>query len=46
MTSDRVYRQAMPVSAAVAELQRGSGTQFEPLVVEALVDVVSEQVGA
>ena len=37
MTSDRSYRKAMPVGEAVAELRRGSGTQFDPLVVDALI---------
>ena len=40
MTTDRSYRKAMPVGEALAELQRGSGTQFDPGVVEALVSVV------
>ena len=37
MTSDRSYRKAMPVSEAVTELRRGSGTQFDPRVVAALL---------
>ena len=37
MTSDRSYRKAMPVAEAVAELQRGRGTQFDPQVVDALL---------
>ena len=40
MTSDRSYRAALPRSEAVAELRRGSGTQFDPAVVDALVAVV------
>lgn len=36
MTSDRSYRKALPVSEAVAELRRGSGSQFDPQVVGAL----------
>ena len=42
MTSDRVYRAAMPVADAVAELRRCAGTHFDPEVAAALVDVVSE----
>ena len=42
MTTTRSYRTAMPVSAAVAELHRCSGTQFDPEVVTALVAVVGE----
>jgi HD-GYP domain-containing protein (c-di-GMP phosphodiesterase class II) len=40
MTSDRAYRAALPRAEAVAELRRGSGTQFDPAVVDALVAVV------
>jgi HD-GYP domain-containing protein (c-di-GMP phosphodiesterase class II) len=37
MTSDRSYRKALPQETAVAELRAGSGTQFDPVVVEALI---------
>ena len=37
MTTDRSYRKAMPLAAAVAELRSASGTQFDPVVVEALI---------
>ena len=40
MTSDRAYRAAMSRDEAVAELRAGSGTQFDPAVVDALVSVV------
>ncbi|MCW2967638.1 MAG: diguanylate cyclase [Solirubrobacteraceae bacterium] len=40
MTSDRPYRRGMPVPDAVAELQRCTGTQFDPQVVAALVGLV------
>jgi HD-GYP domain-containing protein (c-di-GMP phosphodiesterase class II) len=40
MTSDRSYRKALPVSEAVAELRRVSGTQFDPRVVDALLATV------
>jgi HD-GYP domain-containing protein (c-di-GMP phosphodiesterase class II) len=36
MTTDRPYRKARPVDEAVAEVQRCSGTDFDPAVVEAL----------
>jgi diguanylate cyclase (GGDEF)-like protein len=35
MTSDRAYRAAMTRQAALAELEAGAGTQFDPAVVEA-----------
>ncbi|MDQ4130880.1 MAG: HD domain-containing protein, partial [Actinomycetota bacterium] len=34
MVHDRPYRKAMPPEAALEELRRGSGTQFDPRVVE------------
>src|SRR5437763_1708293 len=37
MTCDRVYRKAMPAVAARAELERCSGTQFDPRIVEVFV---------
>jgi putative nucleotidyltransferase with HDIG domain len=37
MTSTRSYRRARPVSAALEELSRCAGTQFDPLMVRALV---------
>ncbi|WP_329174909.1 HD-GYP domain-containing protein [Streptomyces sp. NBC_01477] len=36
MTSTRSYRQARPVAAALAELRRCAGSQFDPCVVAAL----------
>ncbi len=42
MTTTRSYRPAMPIGAAVAELRRCSGTQFDPRVVEALLVVIGD----
>ena len=42
MCSDRSYRPAMDVDAALAELRRGAGSQFDPRVVDALCAVVSD----
>jgi HD-GYP domain-containing protein (c-di-GMP phosphodiesterase class II) len=39
MTTDRSYRRALPVADAIAELERCSGSQFDPAVVAALVAV-------
>ena len=36
MTTDRPYRAALPLGEALAELERGSGGQFDPAVVDAL----------
>jgi putative nucleotidyltransferase with HDIG domain len=40
MIEDRVYRTAMSVEGAVAELNRCKGSQFMPAAVEALVSVI------
>jgi HD-GYP domain-containing protein (c-di-GMP phosphodiesterase class II) len=40
MTSARPYREAVAVDAAVAELRRCSGSQFDPEIAAALVDAV------
>ncbi len=45
MTTTRSYRKAMPLPAAIAELERCAGTHFDPMVVEALLAVV-EAAGA
>jgi len=42
MTTDRVYRRALPVEEAVQELRDNAGTQFDPIVVAALIDVIEE----
>ena len=40
MTSDRPYRQGMPVADALTELRACAGTQFDPEVVEAFASLV------
>lgn len=42
MTSDRVYRKGCSYEAALAELERFAGTQFDPLVVEAFKHIPRE----
>jgi diguanylate cyclase (GGDEF)-like protein len=42
MTSDRPYRSGMEVGAALAEVERCSGTQFDPRVGSALVRLVRD----
>ena len=37
LTSDRPYRRAVSAEEALAEIRRHSGTQFDPVVVDALV---------
>lgn len=42
MTSNRSYRNALPPDQAVAELRRHAGSQFDPQVVKAFLDVLQE----
>ncbi|MER6303099.1 HD-GYP domain-containing protein [Kitasatospora sp. NPDC001539] len=41
MTSTRSYRRGRPVTEAVAELERCSGSQFDPVMVRALIDALA-----
>ena len=41
MTTTRSYRAAMSTESAVAELRANAGTQFSPIVVEALLRVIT-----
>lgn len=43
MTSDRPYRSAMCHESAVKELMRCSGTQFDPTVISAFMQVIQEK---
>ncbi|MGC5016753.1 HD-GYP domain-containing protein [Streptosporangium sp. DT93] len=40
MTSDRSYRTARPREVAMAELRKGAGTQFDPVMVVAFIKAV------
>ncbi|MBI5870760.1 MAG: HD domain-containing protein [Actinobacteria bacterium] len=42
MTSDRPYRKALSIDAALDELRRCSGTQFDSDLVDAFVEVIEE----
>lgn len=42
MISDRVYRKGRPYEAALEELERCSGQQFDPLIVEAFKHIPKE----
>jgi putative nucleotidyltransferase with HDIG domain len=42
MTSDRPYRTGLAFEQALAEIQKGAGTQFDPAAVEALMKRASE----
>jgi putative two-component system response regulator len=43
ITHDRPYRSALPIADAVAEIQRESGKQFEPRLVDALLALLREE---
>jgi HD-GYP domain-containing protein (c-di-GMP phosphodiesterase class II) len=43
MTTDRCYRPAMPLAAAIEELKVNSDTQFDPAVVQALLAIVEPE---
>jgi len=42
MTSDRAYRRALPHDVAVAEIERCSGTQFDPEISELFLFVIEK----
>ena len=42
MTSDRPYRRALPFDYAVEEIERCGGTQFDPVVVDAFVEMCAQ----
>ena len=42
MIADRPYRKSLTAEGAVAELTNGAGTQFDPRVVESLIEVLRE----
>ena len=41
MTNDRVYRKAMSPEAAIEEIRRNSGTQFDPHIAKIFEEVIS-----
>ncbi len=43
MTSTRSYREAKTIDQAIAELRKGSGTQFDPLLVAAFIEALDSE---
>ncbi|WP_054696834.1 HD-GYP domain-containing protein [Syntrophomonas palmitatica] len=43
MTSDRPYRKALPQEKALEELRRYAGVQFDPLLVNAFIDIAGNK---
>ncbi len=46
MRTDRVYREALSLEAALDELTAGAGTQFDPQLVEALLKIIERTEGS
>ena len=43
MTTDRPYRKALPEDAAIAELRRYAGTQFDPGIAEIFIRILEQE---
>ncbi len=43
MTSSRTYRKALPLEVAMTEIQRCSGTQFDPALTDAFLKIGIER---
>lgn len=42
MTENRAYRKAISKEAAILEIERNSGTQFDPKIAEIFIDIISD----
>ncbi len=43
MVSDRPYRKGMPMEAAIAEMKKGAGTQFDPAIAEKFIEMLQRE---
>jgi HD-GYP domain-containing protein (c-di-GMP phosphodiesterase class II) len=43
MTEDRLYRKAMPREAAIQEIERNCGTQFDPDIARLFVKLIKDK---
>lgn len=44
MTADRPYRKTMPAEIAIQRIRQGAGTQFDPMVVDAFMNLIRDEV--
>ena len=42
MMSDRSYRKALSLEEAISELEKGKGTQFDPVIVDKFLEIIKE----
>ena len=42
MTSDRPYRKGLPLEVALAEIHKGAGTQFDPALAPAFIELMQQ----
>ncbi|GAB6153963.1 hypothetical protein JCM17380_27130 [Desulfosporosinus burensis] len=45
MTSERSYRSALPEEIAIQELQKNSGSQFDPKIVSSFIEMLINSEG-
>ncbi len=44
MTSDRCYRSALSMDVVISELEKGKNTQFDPEIVQIMLDMIEEKI--
>lgn len=42
MTSNRAYRNNLPIEKVIDELRKGKGTQFDPVIAEVMIKLINE----
>ena len=45
MTSRRSYRDILPQAAVRSEIERGKGTQFDPVLADIMLEIIDEDTG-
>lgn len=43
MTNDRIYRKKLPISVAIEELVKNSGSQFDPTIVHVFLEILENE---